>query len=202
MSPLLQQRMVGTLVLIALGIVFWPLIFVTPETRDPIRLQPMADKPAVNQNPIIPPKSYEAEVKARLPEEPTNPSSLQEAADLNTETEVAVADLQSLPEAGNTGAELPRNGGPDSQSLIDDQGVAVFWVLQVATVGSEARAREIVEGLQARGYKAFFKRYVQVDDELYRVQVGPNAEQAKLLDMKTDIDAVLKVNSQVLRYTQ
>jgi cell division septation protein DedD len=43
---------------------------------------------------------------------------------------------------------------------------------------------------------------VQVDDELYRVQVGPNAEQAKLLDMKTDIDAVLKVNSQVLRYTQ
>lgn len=202
MSPLLKQRMVGTLVLIALGIVFWPLIFVTPETRDPITLQPMADKPAVDQSPISPPKSYLDEVKARLPEEPTNPSSLQEAADLNTETEVAVADLQSLPEAGSAGAELPRDGGPDSQSLIDDQGVAVFWVLQVATVGSEARAREIVEGLRTRGYKAFFKRYVQVDDELYRVQVGPNAEQAALLDMKADIDAVLKVNSQVLRYTQ
>lgn len=202
MSPLLKQRMVGTLVLIALGIVFWPLIFVTPESRDPITLQPMADKPAVDQSPISPPQSYEADVKARLPEEPTNPSSLQEAADLYTETEVAVAELQSLPEAGNKGAELPRDEGPDSQSLIDDQGVAVFWVLQVATVGSEGRAREIVDGLQARGYKAFFKRYVQVDDELYRVQVGPNAEQAKLLDIKADIDAVLKVNSQVLRYTQ
>ena len=190
MSPLLKQRVVGTLVLIALGIVFWPLIFVTPESRDPITLQPMANKPAVDQSPISPPK------------EPTNPSSLQEAADLNTETQVAVAELQSLPEAGNKDAELPRDEGPDSQSLIDDQGVAVFWVLQVATVGSEGRAREIVEGLQARGYKAFFKRYVQVDDELYRVQVGPNAEQAKLLDIKADIDAVLKVNSQVLRYTQ
>ena len=57
MSPLLKQRMVGTLVLIALGIVFWPLIFVTPESRDPITLQPMADKPAVDQSPISPPKA-------------------------------------------------------------------------------------------------------------------------------------------------
>ena len=29
MDPLLKQRLVGTLVLVALGVVFWPLIFVT-----------------------------------------------------------------------------------------------------------------------------------------------------------------------------
>ena len=202
MSPLFKQRIVGTLVLIALGIVFWPLIFVTPEMRDPIILQPMADKPAIDRSPISPPQSYEAEVTAALPDKPANPSGLQEAADVSTETEVAVADLQNLPEAGSNLDGLPLDKVPAPESLIDDQGVAVFWVLQVATVGSEARAEEIVDGLRARGYKAFSKRYVQVDDELYRIQVGPNAEQSKLMAIKVDIDAVLKVDSQVLRYTQ
>ena len=38
LNPLIKQRLVGTVVLVALGIVFWPLIFVTPESRDPIVL--------------------------------------------------------------------------------------------------------------------------------------------------------------------
>jgi len=72
----------------------------------------------------------------------------------------------------------------------------------VAAVGSSETAEEIVEGLRARGYKAFSKRYVRVDDELYRVQIGPNAERDALLRMKPDIDKALRVDSQILRYEQ
>ena len=75
-------------------------------------------------------------------------------------------------------------------------------MLQVATIGSSERAEEIVEGLRARGYKAFSKRYVRVDDELYRVQIGPNAERAVLLQIKPEIDRALSVDSQILRYVQ
>ena len=85
---------------------------------------------------------------------------------------------------------------------MDDQGLAIFYVLQVATVGSAVRADELVEGLRSRGYKAFSSRYVRVDDELFRVQIGPNAERARLMRLKPDIDAVLKVDSQILRYEQ
>ena len=62
MNPLLRQRLVGTLVLVALGVVFWPLIFVTPDQRHPISVQPMTDKPDIERSPIAAPETYEAAV--------------------------------------------------------------------------------------------------------------------------------------------
>ena len=202
MDPLFRQRVVGTLVLVALGVVFWPLIFVTPETREPIVLQPMSQRPAIDQTPIPEPESYESAVAPNLPEPPKNPPSVQEAADTQTQTDAEGGALAALPASDSVAAPQPRGAPPSEDPLIDEQGLAIFYVLQVATVGSAARANELVEGLQARGYKAFSTRYVRVDDELFRIQIGPNAERAPLTRIKPEIDVVLKVDSQILRYEQ
>ena len=202
MDPLFRQRIVGTLVLVALGVVFWPLIFVTPETREPIVLQPMSQRPAIDQTPIPEPESYEPAVAPNLPEPPKNPPSVQEAADTQTQTDAEGGALAALPASDSVAAPQPRVAPPSEDPLIDEQGLAIFYVLQVATVGSAARANELVEGLQARGYKAFSTRYVRVDDELFRIQIGPNAERAPLTRIKPEIDVVLKVDSQILRYEQ
>ena len=202
MDPLFGQRVVGTLVLVALGVVFWPLIFVTPETREPIVLQPMSQRPAIDQTPIPEPESYEPAVAPNLPEPPKNPPSVQEAADTQTQTDAEGGALAALPASDSVAAPQPRVAPPSEDPLIDEQGLAIFYVLQVATVGSAARANELVEGLQARGYKAFSTRYVRVDDELFRIQIVPNAERAPLTRIKPEIDVVLKVDSQILRYEQ
>ena len=202
MDPLFRQRLVGTLVLVALGIVFWPLIFVTPETREPIVLQPMSQRPAIDQTPIPEPESYEPSVAAKLPEPPKNPPPVQEAADIQTQTDAEAGSLAALPDSDSVAAPQPRVAPPSEDPLVDDQGLAIFYVLQVATVGSASRADELVEGLQARGYKAFSNPYVRVDDELFRVQIGPNTERAPLMRIKPEIDTVLKVDSQILRYEQ
>ena len=202
MDPLFGQRVVGTLVLVALGVVFWPLIFVTPETREPIVLQPMSQRPAIDQTPIPEPESYESAVAPKLPEPPKNPPPVQEAADIQTQTDAEGGALAALPASDSVAAPQPRVAPPSEDPLIDEQGLAIFYVLQVATVGSAARANELVEGLQARGYKAFSTRYVRVDDELFRIQIGPNAERAPLTRIKPEIDVVLKVDSQILRYEQ
>ena len=202
MDPLFRQRVVGTLVLVALGVVFWPLIFVTPETREPIVLQPMSQRPAIDQTPIPEPESYESNVAPQLPEPPKNPSPVQEAADIQTQTDAVASSLAALPDSGSVAAPQPRVAPPSEDPLVDDQGLAIFYVLQVATVGSASRADELIEGLQARGYKAFSTRYDRVDDELFRVQIGPNAERAPLMRIKPKNDVVLKVDSQLLRYEQ
>ena len=202
MDPLFRQRLVGTLVLVALGIVFWPLIFVTPETREPIVLQPMSQPPAVDQTPIPEPESYKSNVVSKLPEAPKNPSSVQEAADIQTQTDAEAGSLAALPDSDSVAAPQPRVAPPSGDPLVDDEGLAIFYVLQVATVGSASRADELVEGLRARGYKAFSNSYVRVNDELFRVQIGPNAERAPLMRIKPEIDAVLSVDSQILRYEQ
>ena len=202
MDPLFRQRLVGTLVLVALGIVFWPLIFVTPEPREPIVLQPMSQRPAIDQTPIPEPESYESAVAPKLPEPPKNPPPVQEAADIQTQTDAEGSTLAALPDSDSVAAPQPRVAPPAEDPLVDEQGLAIFYVLQVATVGTAARANELVEGLQARGYKAFSTRYDRVDDELFRVQIGPNAERAPLMRIKPKIDVVLKVDSQILRYEQ
>ena len=202
MDPLFRQRLVGALVLVALGVVFWPLIFVTPETREPIVLQPMSQRPAVDQTPIPEPESYEPAVATQLPEPPKNPPQIQEAADIQTLTDAEGTSLADLPDSDAVAAPQPSVAPPSEDPLVDEQGLAIFYVLQVATVGSASRAKELVEGLQARGYKAFSTRYVRVDDELFRVQIGPNAERAPLMRIKPEIDAVLEVDSQIMRYEQ
>ena len=202
MDPLFRQRLVGTMVLVALGVVFWPLIFVTPETRESIVLQPMSQRPAIDQTPIPEPESFESSVAPKLPEPPKNLPPVQEAADVQTQTDAQADSLAQLPDSDSVAAPQPRVAPPFEDPLIDEQGLAIFYVLQVATVGSAARANELVEGLQARGYKAFSTRYVRVDDELFRIQIGPNAERAPLTRIKPEIDVVLKVDSQILRYEQ
>ena len=74
----------GTLVLIALGIVFWPLIVTAPDVRDPIVLAPMPEAPLIDRTPISAPKSYQADVEAQLPNAPTVPEAEQVAADDGT----------------------------------------------------------------------------------------------------------------------
>lgn len=202
MDPLLKQRLVGTLVLVALGVVFWPLIFVTPQDRDPVVLQPISGRPVIDQSPIAEPESYQKSVAEALPTVPTTPAAVQSDADLGTRTEIDALELRSLPPADALATVSPRIDPPAGEPLIDEQGVAVFWVLQVATVGSAARAAEIVDGLRERGYKAFSKRYIRVDDELFRVQVGPNAEREVMARIKTEIDQALRVDSKILRYVQ
>ena len=202
MNPLLKQRLVGALVLVALGVVFWPLIFVTPEIREPLVLQAMSKRPIVDQTPISEPESYESKVAPTLPATPSNPQAVQDAADANTQTSAQLTTLASLPSRDSLAAPQPRAVIPPDEPLIDDEGMAIFYVLQVATVGSAQRADEIVRELLARGYKAFAKRYVRADDELFRVQIGPSAERAVLLQMKPQIDQALLVDSQILRYVQ
>ena len=186
----------------ALGVVFWPLIFVAPQDRDPVVLQPISGRPIIDQSPIAEPESYQASVAEVLPDAPTASATVQRDADLGTRTEIDALELRSLPPADTVAAQSSKLDPPSDASLIDEQGEAVFWVLQVATVGSADRANEIVNGLRERGYKAFSKRYVRVDDELYRVQVGPNSERDVLSRIKPEIDQALRVNSKILRYVQ
>ena len=120
MDPLFRQRLVGTLVLVALGIVFWPLIFVTPETREPIALQPMSQRPAVDQTPIPEPDSFEPSVAPKLPDRPKTPSQVQDAADIQTQTDAAADSLADLPDSDSVAAPQPRLAPPseDPQSLM------------------------------------------------------------------------------------
>ena len=122
------------------------------------------------------------------------------AADEDTRTEADAIGLEALSGADELTHSADLTAPVDSDALVDEAGLPIFWVLQVATVGSGERADELVEGLEQRGYRAFSTQYVRVDEDLYRVQIGPNVDRATLMQLKPEIDSILAVDSQVLRY--
>jgi len=204
MDSVLKQRLVGTLVLVALGIVFWPLIFTQPESREPLVLGPMPEKPEIDRTPIAPPEIPSEVVEALLPDVAVLSADEQGSADDKTSLDEKAAQngVDQLSQMTRPVAEPLRVTPPSSEPLIDEQGLPRFWVLQVATVSSEARAGALVETLRAREFKAFSSGFEKQGRKLHRVQIGPNAERERLETIKPDIDRALSVDSQILRYTQ
>ncbi len=70
MNDILKQRLVGALILVALGVVFWPIIFVQPGDRPSAEQARIPPRPEVNTTPIEPPDQVglrpSREVEARL----------------------------------------------------------------------------------------------------------------------------------------
>ena len=202
MTPLIRQRLVGTLVLIALGIVFWPIIFVDPQSPKMISVPPMPEEPIVDTSELSSPENYKDIIKDKLPKGESVPPKQQALADAQTFVDDQTLSLDDLIDMKSLGPDPQQVTGPNDAPLIDDSGFPIFWVLQVATLSSESRADEIVEQLRSKGFKAFKKGYFRMESVLFRVQIGPNVGKAKLLSIKPVVDKSFGVDSKILRYVQ
>jgi DedD protein len=202
---MLKQRLVGTLVLVALGIVFWPLIFAPPESsREPLVLGPMPDPPQIDRSAIAPPEDFRDSVEDSLPDTKVLSAEEQSLADdITLLDETAPEDhLDGLAQLSGALESTERVVPSATEPLIDAEGLAQFWVLQVATVSSQDRAEGLVSGLRERQYKAFSSQFQKEGKTLYRIQIGPNVERQRLENIKPEVDRAIAVESQILRYSQ
>lgn len=202
---MLKQRLVGTLVLVALGIVFWPLIFAPPESsREPLVLGPMPDPPQIDRSAIAPPEDFRGSVEDSLPDTTVLSAEEQSLADdITLLDETAPEDnLDGLAQLSGALESTERVVPSATEPLIDAEGLAQFWVLQVATVSSQDRAEALVSGLRERQYKAFSSQFQKEGKTLYRIQIGPNVERQRLENIKPEVDRAIAVESQILRYSQ
>jgi len=224
LNNILKQRLVGALILVALGVVFWPIIFVEPDDRSRDVSQRMPPPPAVDTTPIAPPD------KAGLRDEPLTDAQLESreleqqvdevAADVSRDEEpqLVVDDAKQSEAAVVTSAPDPvsevvtkaspsitdpqnrtRNEAPVKPEL-DAQGVPVAWILQVASVSDRTKANRLRDELLSLDEKAYIRAVKRGDQTLYRIYVGPKFEQAKLDALKPKVDAQFKVKSMVVRY--
>lgn len=207
MDNILKQRLIGALILVALGVVFWPIIFVEPEGPGGLPGSRMPPPPEVNTTPIEPPDT------AGLRQAPAvvaqQEARAEEAAAIERAPEPVVEEAPIEPDVvePETDAEAPtvepqrstRTVSPESPQL-DEQGVPVAWILQVVSLSNKSRAESIRDDLIADGHKAYVKPITSGDRTLYRVYIGPKFERAQLDKIKASIDRQLGVKSMVARY--
>ncbi len=182
-----KQRMVGALVLVALAVIFLPMLF----SRQDEQRQVTVEAPAAPQAPAMPQVQMETvavpEPQA-LPQEPV-PTDEEVAEDTAPAAPVAPAPTAPImitkpvaPPAVAKPIPAPAqpitasSSEPDTtQSRVDANGLSVSWSVQLASLSSRASAESLQKTLRSQGYNA----YIRSADGKNRVFVGPLIERAE-----------------------
>lgn len=198
MNEILKQRLVGATILLALGVLFWPIIFVEPGEVDSATLQDIPERPAVAAAPVAAPDP------AGLRTSPPIAARSVQEADVELPPVVEPApDPAPVPAAESPppepAAATPRSAPPPALRT-DSDGIPVAWILQVASVSSAQKADSLRQRLLDMGQKGYVKKIRRGNTDLYRVYIGPKYERDRLERIKPEIDAAFGVNSMISRY--
>jgi len=182
-----KQRMVGALVLVALAVIFLPMLF----SRQDEQRQVTVEAPAAPQAPVVPQVQMETVAVPEpqtLPQEPV-PTDEEVAEETAPAAPVAPAPAAPImitkPVAPPAVAKpIPAPAQPitasstkpdTTQSRVDANGLSVSWSVQLASLSSRASAESLQKTLRSQGYNA----YIRSADGKNRVFVGPLIERAE-----------------------
>lgn len=216
MNDILKQRLVGALILVALGVVFWPIIFVEPGDTAVAQQTRIPPRPEVVITPIEVPDmaGLRASPKRAMPPETESvalpaPEPVVAAKTADRNSADTGADEEKLPPAIDKSTSAPiiapqpavHTRSEALQKLVlDADGVPVAWILQVASVSSADKADQLRQRLLKMDQKAYVKKVQRGGKNLYRVYIGPKFERAALEKTQAQIDAEFGVTSMIARY--
>ncbi|MGY2189611.1 SPOR domain-containing protein [Pseudomonas sp. SDO5591_S426] len=185
-----KQRMVGALVLVALAVIFLPMLF----SRQDEQRHVTVEAPAAPQAPAMPQVQVEPVV---VPEPQALPQEPVPSDDEIAQQEVPVAPVAPAPTAkavtpppapapvpalAAKPATAPAQpitaapGKPDTTpSRVDANGLSVSWSVQLASLANRESAEKLQKTLRSQGYNA----YIRTADGKNRVFVGPLIERAE-----------------------
>ena len=191
---MIKQRFVGFVVLVAIAVIFWPIVFVTPENADDFELRvfEMPPKPAVavseRREPVL-----DKVDQSILPEMSERQTPIVQPIDIASPMpDVALVDADEEPEQQASALE---------RAEFDDQGLPVSWELQIATFSNAERAEEISQLLRDKGHKAYVSPIILDDQRLFRVMIGPKLQKQRLIEIQPAINDYFSVESFIVRFT-
>lgn len=214
MNDVLKQRLVGALILLALGVVFWPIVFVQPEESSNVGQRSIPQPPAVSTSPIEEPDP--AGLRASLERATGEDLLTMDGTDVYddserstprvpatdiTATDIADTPEQSMTMSGQEPAVSEVRTEAPQRLAVDGDGVPVAWTLQVVTVSSYEKAESLRQRLLQKSEKAYVTTVSSGGKQLYRVSVGPKFERHELERIQASINAEFGVKTMLVRYT-
>lgn len=198
----MKQRMIGALVLVALAVIFLPMLFSRQDEMREVHVDapqaPAAPSlPEVKVDPIAVPEPQalpeqadpapvvveESSAPARAPSQPITPSPQTQQAQ---PAPAAVAKVEPKAPAASAPAATSTKAGASSK--LDANGLPVSWSIQLASLSNRAGAEKLQQTLRSQGYNA----YIRAAGGMNRVYVGPLIERA---DAERTRDAINRQNS-------
>ncbi|MGE8063159.1 SPOR domain-containing protein [Pseudomonas sp. NPDC089547] len=198
----MKQRMVGALVLVALAVIFLPMLFTREDemrqvhvdapqapampSLPEVKVEPVAvpEPQAIPEEPQQPPVAVdESTAPASTPSQPITPSPQTQA-----QVQPAKPQAPAPAPAPKVEAKAAATPAPAAPSKIDVNGLPVSWSIQLASLSNRAGAEKLQQTLRSQGYNA----YIRSAGGMNRVYVGPLIERA---EAERTRDAINRQNS-------
>ncbi|MBX8552239.1 SPOR domain-containing protein [Pseudomonas cichorii] len=218
LDKVFKQRMVGALVLIAVAVIFLPMLFTR---QDEVR-QVQVEAPAAPQAPVAPqvkvdpvpvpepqilpqepvPGEEDMSTASQLPPSmPITPAPPAASAPAQAPAQAAAPAPAPKPAPAATPAApapapAPATTAKAVPSGVDANGLSVSWSVQLASMSNRANADNLQKTLRAQGYNA----YIRTADGVNRVFVGPLIERAEADRLRDQLDKQQKLKGIVVRF--
>lgn len=174
----LKQRMVGALVLLALAVIFLPMLF----SREDETRQVVVEPPP---QPVAPP----------MPPVEVQPTEVPQLREEEPETvDVAQPSLPAGLDAEPAETETPSPRTPPSR--LDADQLPISWSVQIASLADRQRAEALQKKLREQGYNAYVRRF----ENKNRVLVGPVLERAQADQIRKELNRLYKLDGFVVRF--
>lgn len=202
MNPGLKQRLVGAVVLIALAVIFLPMLL--PGNNDstmPLFGSNVPDAPATRFEPIeiplqLPPASGQSEVAVidqphagdvASNEKPQQPPL------------VAPAPVPAPTAPAPASKPVPQQATPPTPAaapVVRAAGEA--WALQLGSFTSSVNALALQEKARKAGFRAYVEKVKGEQGTSYRVRIGPESSRERADALREQVQAKLKMKGIVV----
>ncbi|HGM9790934.1 TPA: cell division protein DedD [Proteus mirabilis] len=210
MASKFQNRLVGAVVLVAVGVIFLPTLFDGDKkyNEDQFASIPLVPKPGDEQDiesiaPIeqttTPSTPSEGASEAMISEAVTGVEQPQVFTPEVSEPQVAPSTpVVEPPKVVNPPVEPPTTPPPAVSETTAPKGEA--WVVQLGALKNAAKVEEIIAKMHLSGYPVYTVPARPVSGKVTRIYIGPNASKAELQAMLPRLKELTGLQGEVRAY--
>ncbi|QSX34978.1 SPOR domain-containing protein [Shewanella avicenniae] len=205
MATQFHNRLVGTIVIAALGVIFLPDILDGKKTLKPEQFAEIPLRPEVaevNQDTqvfqvldtpqSIEPQSTDDEAYSQTGAADAQPVTEVASANPPSHTEPATVEQPSAkPSASSAKVEPVKPAAANAQ---------VAWTMQLGAFSSVTNVKGLVAKLQKAGFAAYTLPNKPVEGKLTRVFVGPEVSLDKLRSQQQKVESLTSLKGKVIRF--
>jgi DedD protein len=221
-----KQRMVGALVLIAIAVIFLPMLFSRQDEARRVQVEAPAapQAPATSQikvEPVsvpeqqpLPQEPVPTDDELTQPAQPVHPAQPLQQRTSQQPPSMPIAPAPSKPVAAapKPAQTTPVKPAPAptpapaqapapvasaaDTSRVDANGLSVTWAVQLASLSNRANADALQKTLRTQGYNA----YIRTSDGVNRVFVGPVIERVEADRLRDTLEKQQKIKGIVVRF--
>lgn len=230
MASKFQNRLVGTVILVALGVIILPGLLDGKKKHyeDEFAAIPLVPKAGdVEENDLLPPVTQPLPAQppegagALVEQQAANEAAAQQAVRQNAQqpTQVAPPPVETRPqpvqqqpkpkpvEVKPTPKPEPKpeptpkpEPAPQPKPAEEKAPAGQAYVVQLGALKNAAKANEIVASLRLSGYRAFTVPSTPVQGQITRIYVGPDASKQKLQAALPSLNSISGLSGQVKPY--